>query len=80
MSLVNEREEDFIDAEEDSPNVSPDDFKRMLQDIFKDYPALVLESPEELFKSLNERAFESLSPEVTKKLYIHLKMNKSANS
>jgi hypothetical protein len=51
--LVNEREEDFIDAEEDSPNVSPDDFKRMLQDIFKDYPALVLESPEELFKSLN---------------------------
>ena len=80
MSLVNEREEDFIDAEENSPLASQEDFKRMLQDIFKDYSALVLESPEELFKTLNERAFESLSPEVTKKLYRQLKANKSMST
>jgi len=80
MSLVNEREEDFIDGEENSPLASQEDFKRMLQDVFKDYSALVLESPEELFKTLNERAFESLSPEVTKKLYKRLKANKSMSS
>lgn len=69
-----------MDAEENSPEVSQEDFKKMLKDVFKDYSDLVLESPEELFKSLNERAFESLSPEVTRKIYNHIKMNKSTSA
>ena len=45
MAYVNEREEDFIDAEENSPQVTPEEFKKLLKDIFKDYTDLVLESP-----------------------------------
>jgi hypothetical protein len=48
-----------------------DDLKRGLLKAFKDFPAL--ETPEDLFKSLNERsALETLSPEHTKKLMNHL--------
>jgi hypothetical protein len=71
---VLEREEDFEagDAEADNPEISQEEFKKLLKKIFKDYPALALESPEELFKSLNDRALDTLTPEMTRFLYSHV--------
>ena len=48
-----------------------EDLKKGLLKAFKDFPAL--ETPEDLFKSLNDRAaLDTLSPEHTKMLMTHL--------
>lgn len=49
------------------------DLKRGLQKAFRDIPAAVYETPEELFKTLNDRdALDTLPPEMTKKLMTHI--------
>jgi hypothetical protein len=48
-----------------------EDLKKGLLKVFKDFPAL--ETPEDLFKSLNDRAaLDTLSPEQTRMLMTHL--------
>lgn len=48
-----------------------EDLKKGLLKAFKDFPAL--ETPEDLFKSLNDRgSLDTLSPEHTRMLMTHL--------